>query len=228
MTKVIAVVSGGMDSVTALWRVADTSDDMPNNVQMVSFNYGQKHVKELAMAAWHANHFGIQHHIIDLTSITDLLESSALVSSSSEEVPEGHYAAENMKATVVPNRNMMMLAISSAIAVNFGAKFVLAGMHSGDHAIYPDCRPEFVDAFNKTVRTATEGFSDPGFKVYTPYINVPKDDIVREGHRLNLPYEKTWSCYKGLANHCGLCGTCVERKEAFELAGVVDPTVYDA
>lgn len=227
MTKVIAVVSGGMDSVTALWRIADTSDDLANNVQMVSFNYGQKHVKELEMAAYHADHFGIQHHIIDLTSITELLGSSALVRSSKDDVPEGHYAAENMKATVVPNRNMMMLSIASAIAVNFGAKYVLAGMHAGDHAIYPDCRPEFVSDFNRAVRTATEGFSDKGFMVLTPYIKVPKDDIVREGAKLGVPYNKTWSCYKGLVNHCGLCGTCVERKEAFELAGVADPTVYD-
>ena len=226
MTKVIAVVSGGMDSVTALWRIADTSDDMANNVRMVSFNYGQKHVKELEMAAWHADHFGIQHNIIDLTSITELLGSSSLVGE--EEVPEGHYASENMKSTVVPNRNMMMLSIASAIAVNFNAQFVLAGMHSGDHAIYPDCRPEFVDAFNKSLRTATEGYADPTLRVFTPYINVPKDEIVREGTRLKLPYEKTWSCYKGQANHCGLCGTCVERKEAFMLAGAHDPTVYDA
>lgn len=226
MAKVIAVVSGGMDSVTALWRIADTSDDLPNNVRMISFNYGQKHVKELEMAAWHADHFGIPHHIIDLTSISALLGSSALVGA--EEVPEGHYAAENMKSTVVPNRNMMMLSIAAAAAVNFGAQFIVAGMHSGDHAIYPDCRPEFVNDFNKTVRTATEGFADPGLRVYTPYINVPKDDIVREGAKIGVPYNKTWSCYKGLVNHCGLCGTCVERKEAFQLAGVADPTVYDA
>lgn len=226
MSKVVAVVSGGMDSVTALYRVKDTTDDLPNNVRMISFNYGQKHVKELEMAAYHAQLLGIQHNVIDLTSISALLSSSALVGE--QPVPEGHYADETMAATVVPNRNMMMLSIATAVAVNDGAKYIVAGMHAGDHPIYPDCRPEFVDAFTKAARVGTQGFSDPGLNVFTPFINLGKHDIVAQGAKLGVDYSKTWSCYKGLTNHCGVCGTCVERKEAFELSGVVDPTVYDA
>lgn len=226
MTRAVAVVSGGMDSVTALYYVRDLVEDVSQDLRMISFDYGQKHVKELDCAIYHAEVLGIRHDIIDLTSLSTLLSSSALVGKT--DVPDGHYADETMKATVVPNRNMMMLSIAAAVAVNDKAKFIVAGMHAGDHPIYPDCRVEFVSSFNTTVGLATEGFAAEGMRVITPFLYEGKDEIVREGVRLGVDYQYTWSCYKGGNIHCGTCGTCVERKEAFELAGVTDPTQYAA
>lgn len=223
--KAVVVVSGGMDSVTALYRTCKLTSNASNDIRMISFDYGQKHKKELEYATWHAEELNLKHNIVDLTSISALLTSSALVGD--QPVPEGHYADETMKATVVPNRNMMMLSIATAVAVDDGATFVVAGMHAGDHPIYPDCRPEFIDLMNETVRVATQDFSTVGFRIWTPFINLSKAEIVLEGKRLGVRYERTWSCYKGYHLHCGKCGTCVERKEAFQLAGVVDPTTYE-
>lgn len=226
MVNVVAVVSGGMDSVTALYQAWEIVDEQSEAIRMISFDYGQKHVRELDMAAYHAEMLGIRHDIINLTSLSALLSSSALVGSA--DVPDGHYADETMKATVVPNRNMMMLSIATAVAVNDKAQFIVAGMHAGDHPIYPDCRPEFVRSFNETIHVATEGFAVEGMRVFTPFLHMGKHDIVEEGTRLGVDYDYTWSCYKGGDIHCGTCGTCVERKEAFELAGVIDPTQYAA
>jgi 7-cyano-7-deazaguanine synthase len=236
--KAIVVVSGGMDSVTALYLARVNADE----VRMISFDYGQKHKKELEFARWHAEALGLQHDIVDLTSITHLISNSALTSQTRMvtgtevlvgkgfhdhiEVPEGHYTDESMKATVVPNRNMMMLSIAIAVAVNDKADIVVAGMHAGDHPIYPDCRPQFVRELTTVARTANAGFIADNFAIWAPFINVSKDVIVHEGVHLGVPYDRTWSCYKGEHLHCGKCGTCVERREAFQLAGVDDPTVY--
>jgi 7-cyano-7-deazaguanine synthase len=226
MSKHVVVLSGGMDSVTALYRSAN----LGHEVIPVSFNYGQKHKKELYYAEYHAARLhaeglGTSLKVINLSSLTPHIATSALTSDLP--VPEGHYAAENMKQTVVPNRNMIMLSIASGIAVAEKAEAVVTGIHAGDHAIYPDCRPEFRHSLEETVHLGNEGFVVPSFKVVAPFVNIGKHDIVRIGDALRVPYNMTWSCYKGGDLHCGKCGTCVERIEAFQLAGVEDPTIYE-
>jgi 7-cyano-7-deazaguanine synthase len=218
----VAVVSGGMDSITMLYLLVRTAQRRP---LVLSFDYGQKHVKELELAGWHATNLGLPHRVVDLRSITALLGSSALVGDA--DVPEGHYADETMKATVVPNRNLMMISIATAAAVNEKADLVGVGVHAGDHPVYPDCRPEFIYHVEQTLKVANEGFINPLFQLYAPFLLMGKHDIAKLGAAHNVPYEKTWSCYKGGELHCGKCGTCVERKEAFELAEVNDPTVYE-
>jgi 7-cyano-7-deazaguanine synthase len=143
-------------------------------------------------------------------------------------VPDGHYAEDTMKATVVPNRNMMMLSIAGAVAIAEEAEFVATGTHAGDHFIYPDCRPEFIAAASAALLVGNTGFSSPGFRgIVAPFIHSTKADICATGDVLGVPWDATWSCYKGGAIHCGRCGTCVERAEAFDLAGVDDPTEYE-
>jgi 7-cyano-7-deazaguanine synthase len=219
----VAIVSGGMDSVTLAYLLASEGCDL----HLLSFDYGQRHRKELEFAASCAGLLGARHDVVDLSSLTDLLKGSALTDAGVA-VPDGHYAQENMKITVVPNRNAMMLAIAYAVAVAEGAEVIGAGIHAGDHAIYPDCRPAFAEAFDAMQRLAVEGFGRPDLHLYTPFVSITKANIVTIGHRLGVDYARTWSCYKGGEVHCGTCGTCVERKEAFELAGVPDPTRYAA
>ena len=222
LKKAVVVLSGGMDSVTTLYKaMADKYE-----VYAISFDYGQKHKKELVCANKICEINNIKHQIVDLTNITSLISNSALTSEDIE-VPEGHYAQENMKITVVPNRNMIMSSIAIGYAVNIGAEVIYLGVHSGDHFIYPDCRPQFVDALNLAAYLGNEGFCTKNFRIVTPFMYKTKADIAFEGHQMNVPYELTWSCYKGGEKHCGKCGTCVERKEAFKLAGVEDPTDYE-
>lgn len=140
------------------------------------------------------------------------------------DVPDGHYAEENMKVTVVPNRNAIMLSIGFGIAAAQQADAVAAAVHGGDHFIYPDCRPGFTKSFEAMQKQALDGYAN--VSLYTPFVEISKGAIVTEGARLNVPFEETWSCYKGGEKHCGRCGTCVERREAFDLAGVEDPTEY--
>jgi len=160
--------------------------------------------------------------LVDLRALGALLPGSALTDPSVE-VPEGHYEAESMKATVVPNRNAIMLSIAFGIAAAEGATGVAAGFHAGDHAIYPDCRPMFVDRFAAMQLASL----DYPISLYTPFLYKSKADIVKEGTLLRVPFGLTWSCYRGGELHCGKCGTCVERREAFQLAGVDDPTEYE-
>jgi 7-cyano-7-deazaguanine synthase len=218
--KAIAIVSGGMDSVTLAYLLASQGHDL----HLLSFDYGQRHVKELEYARRCAADLGAEHTVIDLSTLTPLLRGSALTDDI--DVPEGHYAAPNMRLTVVPNRNAIMLAIAFAAAVADGAAIVATGVHAGDHPIYPDCRPEFIEAFDRMERHATDGYAVDGLHLYAPFVNMSKADIVTLGAALLVPYENTWSCYKGDTAHCGVCGTCVERREAFQLAGVTDPTRY--
>lgn len=221
MKKAIAIVSGGMDSVTLAYLLASEG----YKLHLLSFDYGQRHKKELTFAKRCADSLNAGHDVIDLSAITPFLKGSALTDDVA--VPEGHYAASSMKLTVVPNRNAIMLSVAYAVAVAENAEVVAAGVHAGDHPIYPDCRPEFIEAFDKMQRLAIEGYSHPALRLYAPFGNLDKHDIVAIGHALGVPYADTWSCYKGGELHCGKCGTCVERQEAFALAGVADPTEYE-
>ena len=194
------------------------------NLHLLSYNYGQRHKKELEFAKKCAERLDAQWTLVDLSGIQLLLAGSALTSDEVA-VPEGHYSAESMKATVVPNRNSIMLAIAWGHAVSIGAEVVCIGVHAGDHTIYPDCRPEFIELFERTENVANEGFG--AMHLEAPFLYKNKADIVKIGSKLGVPYAETWSCYVGKDIHCARCGTCVERIEAFYLANVTDPTVYE-
>ena len=216
--KTIVVCSGGLDSVTLAHKVAAEN----RLLGLVSFLYGQRHKKEIDFARQCAERLGVPFLPIDISHLGSLLSGSALTDA--VDVPEGHYAEETMKLTVVPNRNAIMLTIAYGIAAARGAEAVATAVHGGDHFIYPDCRPGFLTAFQAMQDLALEGLAK--ITLYTPFASRSKADIVTDGDRLGVPFAKTWSCYKGDAVHCGRCGTCVERMEAFALAGVVDPTEY--
>jgi 7-cyano-7-deazaguanine synthase len=216
--KTIVVCSGGLDSVTLAYKVAAER----TLTRLVSFDYGQRHKKELEYARLCAGKLGVPHDVVDITAIGRLLTGSALTGGKA--VPDGHYAEETMRITVVPNRNAIMLSVAFGVAAAEHADAVAAAVHGGDHFIYPDCRPDFIDAFETMQRHALDGVAK--IALYTPFLRQGKADIAREGARLGVPFAETWSCYKGGADHCGRCGTCVERREAFHLAGVDDPTPY--
>jgi 7-cyano-7-deazaguanine synthase len=223
MQKAIAIVSGGLDSVTLAHLLAAQKVEL----HLLAFDYGQKHRKELEFARDCANRLGASFNLVDLTSLAPLIAGNALTDANIA-VPHGHYAAENMATTVVPNRNAIFLSLAYGVAVAHKAQMVGFGVHSGDHFIYPDCRPAFVEAFELMQKKATEGFADPNLKLYTPFLKTDKSGIVAQGAKLGVDFTRTWSCYEGGAMHCGQCGTCVERKEAFAKAKVADPTSYAA
>lgn len=220
MQTAITVVSGGMDSVTLAYLLASQGVKQ----YLVSFDYGQRHKKEISFALQCAQDLGCSHSVIDLSSAGNHLTGSALTDDIP--VPDGHYAEPTMRQTVVPNRNAIMLSVAYGLAVAKSADMVATGVHAGDHFIYPDCRPAFINSFNEMQTHAVEGFGKPGLFLHAPFLQIAKHDIVAIGNKINVPYEKTWSCYKGGDIHCGTCGTCNERKEAFLLSGVNDPTVY--
>lgn len=189
----------------------------------VTFDYGSNHNRrEAAFAKLHCERLGIEHLLIPLDFIHRYFKSSLL--EGADAIPEGHYAAENMKSTVVPFRNGIMLSIACGIAESRGLKNVMIANHFGDHSIYPDCRAGFVEAMSQAM---SEGTYD-GVKVFAPYTGISKTDIARHGATLGIDYTETYSCYKGGAKHCGKCGTCVERKEALHDAGIDDRTEYEA
>ena len=173
------------------------------------------------MAQLHCKRLGIKHIIIPLDFVHQYFRSSLL--EGADAIPEGHYAAENMKSTVVPFRNGIMLAIACGIAESNGLKKVMIANHAGDHAIYPDCRTEFIRAMSEAM---TAGTYD-NISIVAPYSDITKTDIARHGKELGIDYTETWSCYKGGEKHCGKCGTCVERKEALRDAGITDTTEYE-
>lgn len=217
MSKIVVAVSGGMDSATLLHHLADQG----HQLKAISFNYGQRHVREIDAARQLAGRLGVEHQVADLTAISPLL-GGCLVDRQ-QAVPEGHYADENMKQTVVPNRNMIMLSVAIAWAIRCQFDAVAYGAHSGDHAIYPDCRPEFADAMD-----AAAGLCDwQSIRLLRPLVHLDKGDIAKLGHALGVPFEITWTCYKGQAKHCRKCGACVERREAFAKHGLPDPTQYE-
>ncbi|MBO9412322.1 MULTISPECIES: 7-cyano-7-deazaguanine synthase QueC [unclassified Ruegeria] len=217
--KTIVICSGGLDSVSLAHMVAQDHE----LVGLISFDYGQRHRKELDYAALCALRLGVPHDIIDLRPVGAVLTGSALTDD--VDVPDGHYAEDSMKVTVVPNRNAIMLTVAFGAAAARGADAVATAVHGGDHFIYPDCRPAFTEAFEAMQKLALDGYAD--VSLFTPFVHRSKADIVTEGARVNTPFAQTWSCYKGGDNHCGRCGTCVERREAFHLAGIPDPTTYD-
>lgn len=217
MKDTLLVLSGGLDSTTLLYDYADSI------ALAVTFQYGSNHNKrEAAFAKYHCDKLGIEHIEIDLAFMGKYFKSSLL--DDADAIPEGNYDEDNMKSTVVPFRNGIMLSVAAGLAESRGLKNVMMANHSGDHAIYPDCRPEFVKAMTAAIEAGTY----EGVKLVAPYTNITKADIVSRGAKLGIDYSKTYSCYKGGEHHCGVCGTCRERKEAFTLAGVKDDTIYDA
>lgn len=217
MKDTLLVLSGGLDSTTLLYDYADSI------ALAVTFQYGSNHNKrEAAFAKYHCDKLGIEHIEIDLAFMGKYFKSSLL--DGAEAIPEGNYDEDNMKSTVVPFRNGIMLSVAAGLAESRGLKNVMMANHSGDHAIYPDCRPEFVKAMTAAIEAGTY----EGVKLVAPYTDITKADIVSRGAKLGIDYSKTYSCYKGGVHHCGVCGTCRERKEAFTLAGVKDDTIYDA
>ena len=213
----ITLLSGGLDSTVLLASLLHDGA----TVRALSVNYGQRHVTELRAASTIAAHFGVEHRIADLRSLLPFLRGSSQTSPEIA-VPHGHYAAETMKQTVVPNRNMILLSVAAAWAISTGSETIAYAAHAGDHAIYPDCRPEFMDAMGVAL-----GLADwHTLALYAPFRARTKADIVSLGHALGAPLSHTWSCYEGAEQHCGKCGTCCERQEAFTLAEVPDPTAY--
>ena len=216
MKDSVIIVSGGMDSITLLY---DRRDEI---ALAISFDYGSNHnAREIPYAEMHCKRLGIEHITIPLDFMHKYFRSSLL--EGADAIPEGHYAAENMKSTVVPFRNGIMLAIAAGVAESRNLTKLLIANHGGDHTIYPDCRPEFISAMD----SATNAGTYVGVRVVAPYTNITKGDIARIGKKLGIDYAETWSCYKGGEKHCGKCGTCVERKEALADADIEDRTEYE-
>ncbi len=215
MKDSVIIVSGGMDSITLLY---DRRDEI---ALAISFDYGSNHnAREIPYAEMHCKRLGIEHITIPLDFMHKYFRSSLL--EGADAIPEGHYAAENMKSTVVPFRNGIMLAVAAGVAESRNLTKLLIANHGGDHTIYPDCRPEFISAMD----SATNAGTYVGVRVVAPYTNITKGDIARIGKKRGIDYAETWSCYKGGEKHCGKCGTCVERKEALAYAGIEDTTEY--
>lgn len=210
------VVSGGMDSTTMLYEYADRI------ALAVTFNYGSNHnAREIECARYNCERLGIELVVVDMPFIGQLFDSSLL--SGADAIPEGNYDDENMRSTVVPFRNGIMLAVAAGLAESRGLRHLMMANHGGDHAIYPDCRQGFVDAMSAAISQGTYEHID----IFAPYTNITKTDIARRGAALGIDYAHTYSCYKGGAIHCGRCGTCTERRQAFIEAGIPDPTQYE-
>lgn len=215
--NVVVLLSGGMDSVSAFHHARAEHEV----VAALSFDYGSKHnAREIAFARLHSERAGVPHHAIPLGFVDEHFSSDLLKSGG--EIPDGHYAEENMKRTVVPFRNAIMLSIACGFAESVGAKGLVIAAHSGDHAIYPDCRERFMQAMATAMKEGTY----EQIELLRPFIAMDKVGIAKRGAELGVDFAETWSCYKGGEIHCGTCGTCVERREAFQLAGIDDPTTY--
>lgn len=211
----VIILSGGMDSVTMLYEYRQRIN------AAITFNYGSNHAKkEIECAEWHCKKLGVRHILIPLDFFRLYFNSSLL--DGGDAIPNGSYNDENMKSTVVPFRNGIMLAIACGIAESEGLKYVMIANHSGDHAIYPDCRSTFINSMSEAMTYGTYN----NIQIQAPYTGISKTEITRIGFALGVDYSKTWSCYKGGEKHCGVCGTCTERKEAFAMAEVKDPTEY--
>lgn len=212
----VLVLSGGMDSTTMLYEYKERI------ALAVTFDYGSNHnAREIACARENCAKAGIEQIVIPLKFMEQYFRSSLL--EGADAIPEGHYDDNNMRSTVVPFRNGIMLAVACGLAESRGLTHVMIANHSGDHTIYPDCRPRFIDAMSEAMRFGTF----EGITIIAPYTHISKSDIARRGKSLGVDYALTYSCYKGGERHCGRCGTCVERREALEAAGIPDPTEYE-
>ena len=215
--KVVVIYSGGMDSFTVLNRALKDGKE----VYALSFDYGQRHVKELDCASTVCKSLNVHHKVIDISAINQLLAGSSLTDDI--DIPEGHYESQNVMSTVVPNRNMILLSLAVGYAVSVGAAQVYYGAHAGDHMIYPDCRPEFVQKMNDVCQIANY----ESVEIFSPYLNVNKTAILTDGLAMGLDYSDTWTCYNGREKACGKCGSCQERLEAFSENGQKDPIAYE-
>ena len=212
----VIIYSGGLDSTTLLY------DEQARIALAVTFDYGSNHAaREIACARHHCQRLGIEHLVIELGFMSRYFSSSLL--SGADAIPSGSYDDLNMKSTVVPFRNGIMLSVACGLAESRGLKRVLIANHGGDHAIYPDCRPQFVAAMDAAMQAGTYN----GVQLAAPYTHLTKADLVQRGTQLGIDYSHTYSCYRGGEQHCGTCGTCTERREAFRLAGIPDPTEYE-
>ena len=218
LMHVVVLISGGMDSTVALHDAAARG-----TVELgLSFDYGSRHnAREIPCAAWQCEKLGVPHRIVRLDFMNGLFQSDLLQGGGA--IPDGHYEDASMRRTVVPFRNGILLAIAAGVAESLGAQALVIAAHGGDHAIYPDCRETFLGPMAEAIRAGTYA----GIAVQRPFVNAKKQDLVRRGVELGVDFGHTWSCYKGGVMHCGTCGTCVERREAFQLAGVVDPVGYE-
>lgn len=216
--KALVILSGGLDSTTALYWAIKEYD----YVETITFNYGSKHNDiENKYAKMTCDRLGIKNTLIHLDFINNYFKSDLLKTGG--EVPNGYYNKDNIKSTVVPFRNGIMLSIASGFAESNGLDVIILGNHSGDHVIYPDCRPEFIDSISKAIYNGT----DSHIKVLSPFCNISKKDIIKIGNDLGVDFSLTYSCYKGKEKHCGKCGTCQERKKSFQELGIKDPTEYE-
>ena len=216
--KALVLFSGGLDSTVLATQMKRDAEE----TRLLSINYGQRHAKELNHSQRVAKHLDLPHEILNLSQLGAILGGSSLTDKSLA-LPEGHYAEESMKSTVVPNRNMILLALAGGHALSLGFDTIAYAAHAGDHTIYPDCRPAFADAMDRAF-----GLADWNtLSLHRPFVDMTKSDLVSLGTQLDAPLHLTWSCYAGNEIHCGKCGTCVERKEAFALANVPDPTKYE-
>lgn len=212
----LMVLSGGMDSVTMLHEYASEIE------LAVNFSYGSNHnMRELECARKHCEALGIELVEIDLSFIGQYFHSSLL--EGPDAVPEGEYDFDNMKSTVVPFRNGIMLAAAAGLAESHGLEVLMIANHAGDHALYPDCRESFIKAMASAVKEGTY----QGIAIKAPYTLLSKGDIALRGKRLGVDYSTTYSCYRGGEKHCGRCGTCIERKQALAAAGIEDITPYE-
>jgi len=213
----VLIYSGGMDSTVLLYTLLNEN----YTVRCLSIDYGQKHKKELLAASKICSDLNLEHKTINLSNLNLLFKNSSLINPD-QPIPEGHYEQENMKATVVPNRNMILLSLATAWAISTESELVSYAAHAGDHAIYPDCRESFAQSMNEAMQLCDWN----AIQLHRPFVHLTKADICKLGSELQVPYENTWSCYLGGKLHCGRCGTCIERREAFYLADIEDPTTY--
>ena len=223
--KIVIGLSGGMDSATLLGILLEQGYE----VHCCTFYYGSKHNKWENRAAeniidfYQAQDSPVFGYVINLVEAFKEFSSNLLLSG--EEIPEGHYNDENMKKTVVPNRNMILTSVMVGLAESIGAEAVALGVHSGDHHIYPDCRLEFIKALDTTVYLST----DKKVEIITPLIEDNKTSILQKGYSLliKVPYFLTRTCYKDQQLSCGKCGSCQERLEAFKNINLKDPIIYE-
>lgn len=216
----LVLLSGGLDSTVLATQLVRAHGN--TSVLSLSVNYGQRHDRELLAAAQVAASLDIEHLTINLSGLGAHLSSALTPASDSGTIPHGHYAEPNMAQTVVPNRNAILLMIAVGIAQGRGHTNVATAVHSGDHPVYPDCRPEFIATADTTARAGTGG----AVSISAPFLSRTKTDIARLSLDVQAPVHLSWSCYEGGTVHCGRCGTCVERAEAFHTAKVADPTTY--